>query len=381
VHRWLVEARKTGMLTEDVAYRFNPQGLSDEQRALVADVQTWRTLLERLHRVLAPNNVSVRSVRVFPSGEGETELRLWKFGLQAAGALAEAIRRSSTVALAWGTTIARVIDALGARGTDSLDRHVEFVPVRAQEPGEPRHGTSSSMLAERLDEIVNGPGPWDGAGARRKPLTLNGVPAFTPSWFREDVRFREYLHRYKVFHTIFGLTEQDRRLGTRTPAAGEPVIKRVDTLFTSIGTRDKPVGDFYEQLRLHGNITAAELTRIVLGDIGGVLIPAPHCSKGDLHRVAALNEIFTGLQREHLEEIAARAHRDGKPGVIVASVGDKAGARARTLLGVISAGLVNEIVVDRQLAESLLSLLKEPEAAGDASAAAGPARRRRRAAR
>lgn len=357
VNRLLKCARTRGLLTERTVHQFTAHGLSDDELAEIKDVHAWDTLRKRLGGIRAPNGVSVRGVRAFVSGRGTTELRLRRFGMKAAGALAEMLPQSSTFAVTWGTSIGHVIDALGARMPDRLDHPIRFVPVRAARLGERDQRTSSSSLAMRLDEIVNGVAR-EGDDDREPPLSLNGVSPFTPHWFRDDPRFREFLHELPAFSEIFGLTAQDRRLGTQVETSADPpLIARVDALLTSIGPRNRPAGEFYGQLRKHGQIGTQDLFRIVLGDIGGVLLPVALASREDLVRVAALNEISTGLQREHLEDIAVRAQERDTPGVIVASLGDKGGERALTLLGAIRAGLVNELIIDRQLADSLMALL------------------------
>jgi DNA-binding transcriptional regulator LsrR (DeoR family) len=357
VNRWLRDARQQKLLVERTVLKFVPRGLTGEEMKAVTEIRTWHELGERLRGLKTTTGVPIRSVRIFPSGEGSIDVRLKRFSIPAAACVAAAIARSETFAVAWGFTLSNVIDALEGMDIELPGKNVEFTPVCGDELEQRSHRTSSSVLAERLDELVN-------HRQKNRPddyaptLSLQGVPAFTPHWFADDVKFREYLHDFPDFHAIFGLTERDRRLGTQSLTSGNPIVDRVDTLLTSIGSRNKPVGRFYERLKKHGRIEAEELSRIVAGDVGGVLIPSPDCDADGLQRVAHLNEIWTGLQPDHLTNIARGANAHGRPGVVIVSVGDQDGARATTLAAIVRAGLANELIIDRQLADALSNALK-----------------------
>ena len=65
--------------------------------------------------------------------------------------------------------------------------------------------------------------------------------------------------------------------------------------------------------------------------------------------------MWTGMKRAHLERIAKNAARDNHPGVIVVSVG---GAdRAEIIAEALRCGLVNELIIDRELVGALTRAL------------------------
>ena len=54
-------------------------------------------------------------------------------------------------------------------------------------------------------------------------------------------------------------------------------------------------------------ITANELKRLIIGDIGGVLIPKPTLGSRELKRVEELNEMWIGIRLDHIKRIAKMA--------------------------------------------------------------------------
>lgn len=70
----------------------------------------------------------------------------------------------------------------------------------------------------------------------------------------------------------------------------------------------------------------------------------------------ALNGMWTGAKLSHLERIAAQAGRSTRPDVIVVAMGGD--DRAEILAEAIRYGLVNELIIDRTLAEALTWALK-----------------------
>lgn len=203
---------------------------------------------------------------------------------------------------------------------------------------------SSSLLADRLVDVVN-----EGRGER---WSL-GVPEFISRIFKghdADVIRRHHLHASDSYRRIFG--------------PEDPLIERVDSVLTSIGFAERPLGQRNKGLLKAGEVTADELRKLVVGDIGGVLIPRPGLKAGDRQTVDQLNAMWTGMTLDHIRRIARDAASSShRPGIIVVSIGRQ---KAEILAEIIRSGLVNELIIDEDLAGALdlRSQASTPSAAG-----------------
>ena len=139
------------------------------------------------------------------------------------------------------------------------------------------------------------------------------------------------------------------------------MIDQVDSLLTSAGPSNHPMGFIYDELLKAGStparkLTPARLEKLVVGDLGGVLFPRPDLDARGRREVEALNKMWTGVKRDHLVRIAQAAARSTRPGVIVAAIGGE--DRAEIIAEVIRQGLVNELIIDRSLSDALVKALK-----------------------
>jgi hypothetical protein len=211
--------------------------------------------------------------------------------------------------------------------------------------GEPLERASerdtSSHLAERLHETVKSAAPL--------PPSLTGVPALISRRFRgrELHAIQRFVEQAGSYREVFG--------------TASPLIDRVDSLLTAVGPSDHPMGFIHDELLRAGStpskkLTSAALQRLVVGDVGGILIPRPDLDAAGQREVKALNAMWTGEKLHHLERIALAAARSTRPGVIVASVGES--DRAAIIAEIVRYGLVNELIIDRRLAEALVSSLR-----------------------
>ena len=64
--------------------------------------------------------------------------------------------------------------------------------------------------------------------------------------------------------------------------------------------------------------------------------------------------MWTGVRLKHLQRIAQQAERRKRPGVIVVSLGID---RAEIIAEAVRCGLINELIVDRSLADALARVL------------------------
>lgn len=328
-------------------YRFIPDALPSER------VQSFRRLVEpdklidRLTAVQSETGVHVRDVHVVDTGSsGESDkaiaARQKRFGRAAARPVAELMLRSDVFAVTWGRTISHIVDAIREIvPVQATGRAMRFVPVCGEPTHEKSNPDTSSHLAERLHALLQ-------ASVPGRPPSLTGVPALIPRHFRgSDARgIRKFVEQAASYREMFG----DRA----------PIIRQVDALLTSVGPARRPMGFINEELRSAGSLPGQSLTKerlekLVVGDIGGVLLPRRDLDRAGRREVDQLNAMWTGITREHFERIAVQAARTKRPGVIVASFGGA--ERAETVAEAVRCGLVNELIIDRQMADALTEVL------------------------
>lgn len=334
VSRLLAHATDKGWL--EVELRFNDRDLPPEVMRDLQQLLAPRGLVEGLRKLTRTNGGFVPEVRVFDSGSdsptvGAFDLRSRRLGRSAAGRLIELFQRSSIVGVTWGRTVGALVDGLETAGRRlGKDRPIQFVPVTAELLTLALPDHSSTLLADRLNTSVG-----NGNGER---LLLGGVPAFIPRRY-DDAKtqaIREYVHDAASYRRIF---------------VGEnALIRQMDTIITSVGSSERLVGGAQSEIISAGDISAAELRSLIAGDVGGVLIPKSGLSPGDAALLAEINAMWTGITMDHLSWLAGNAAQNGTPGVVVIAIGRE---RAEVIYEMISQHLVNQLVIDWDLANAL----------------------------
>jgi DNA-binding transcriptional regulator LsrR (DeoR family) len=247
------------------------------------------------------------------------------------------------MAVTWGSTVSHLVDGLSHLiRSNPVTHRLRVVPVCGEPLGRASERDTSSRLAKRLHELAN--------GDKDQPLpSLTGVPALISRSFRGAHLdgIWKFVRRSASYSEIFG--------------SRKPLINQVDSLLTAVGTARQPMGFMHAELLKAGSrprkeLTSAALAKLVVGDIGGVLLPRPGLGAAGRAEVEALNAMWTGANLSHLKRIAQQASRSTRPGVIVATMGED---RAESLAQAIRDGLVNELIVDRPLASALARALKE----------------------
>lgn len=336
VSRLLAQAEKNGWLVTEL--RFVKGDISAETLEDIYQLLEPPLLTKLIREIGDENGCCVPNIRVFESGSASDtneamELRRKRFGRVAAGRLAEMLQTSRAVGVAWGKTVSNIIEGLGSHHLHSQqEQPIQFVPACAELVGLAMPDYSSTRLVERLNDLIN-----DGKGER---LSLTGVPAYIPKRYKEAQAemIRQYVYDISSYKKIF----RDKN----------PLISKLDTLITSIGSPALPVGGSISELLKAGDISSRKLQSLIVGDMGGVLIPKPSLSAKEHRVIVQLNNMWTGISYEHLEKIAYDATDDTrKPGNIVVAIGkDKAPA----LSEIIRLGLVNELLIDKSLEQALI---------------------------
>lgn len=274
-----------------------------------------------------------------------------QFARSAAKPVLDLISKARKVGVMWGRTICEVaegIDALHPQSSFSGDP-VRFIPLC----GEPLHlktprntDFSSSRLAAYLERLIN--------GAEGEPPLLSGVPAYIPLSLKgaKAKAIREFIDLIPGYQIVFG--------GQYTRSKDEPLVEKIDSILTGIGisggyaTDDESyTGSFLRERLAQGDITKDELHSSVFGDIGGVIIAHSNLPSDMKNRIRDMNERWTGIDRGHLQRCAERANKKSRPGVIVVASGK---AKAEMVREVVSRGLVNELIINRSLADGLMEL-------------------------
>jgi DNA-binding transcriptional regulator LsrR (DeoR family) len=201
--------------------------------------------------------------------------------------------------------------------------------------GEPLAGaltdTSASHLAARLAEETR--------GSRRYASSLHNVPALIPVDMPPGVVDGVYklLARIPGYVEIFGAPDPRALEGPRARLA-------IDTVLTSISTDDQPWGSRNGALLASAGIDAKELRQLAVGDIGGVLLPAP----GKSAAVTRLMRNWTGVGLADLQRTASAGR------LLVVAMGAN---KARVLREVLRRGLCTHVIIDEQLLFALERLI------------------------
>ncbi len=302
-----------------------------------------RKLRERLNRIADKKNVAcIRHIRAFFSGSTNTtetdwDLRLEKFGRAAGSYVSQLIPNMNVVGITWGRTLACL--AAGIRDHSLHPRPAEnpvrFVSLCGESLDEPMTDLSSSTLAMKFNDIVN--------GARGHPVYLGPVPAFVPARFTPDEAnvIRKFIGELTGYDKVFG--------------DADPLANRLDCLITTIGyVSEETQGRLLDDRLKAEGIDKTRLSQLVIGDVGGVLIPQPDLLPEDRKLVDEMNSRWTGVQRKHLEQCAQAAERVSAKatGVLALAVG-----KAKAAVVIEAIGLISHLLIDDELAEELDSIL------------------------
>ena len=339
VSRLLTHAERVGYLV--VERRLADDALDDDDRRALQDLLAPAGLVERLTAFCTAIGTPVPNLVVHQSGPGTTPgamaLRRRRFGRAAAGGLASLLRTQSIVGVAWGRTLGAVVDGIAhSKAPRTVQGEIEIVPVCAELLTVSQRDLSSSRIAERLSDVLLDDG--------RPVPQLTGFPAYVPRHY--DGPARE-----AIWRLIRDAPNYGRILHGPDSLAG-----RMDALLTAVGHTELLVLGGLDDLLRAAGMRAAELHRIVVGDIGGILIPRPDATEGDRKVIAELNAMWTGIS---LDQVAAIAHRAGPgspaAGVVVLALRSE---RAATLVEVVRRGLASHLIIDHEAAAGLNAALK-----------------------
>jgi hypothetical protein len=342
VSRLLKHAEKQNYLV--IEQRFAREQFSDDWLQSIDELLAPSGLSGDLIAFCRRRAINVPRLRVFESGPGNTDAALAqrraRFGRTAAGRLIELIGKSSVVGVAWGRTIKSLADGISAsRQPRNPNQKIIFAAVCAELVSLTQHGYSASRLATSFDEFFNDT-PSDSP-------QLTGFPAYIPRHYDENMQnsMWRYISDTPGYHRVFS-----------GPGA---LINQMDMLISSVGSSSTPVLGSFDELLLAGGLRANDLKQLVVGDLGGILIPKFGLSKVKKTLVDELNGLWTGIKIEHVRTIAQCAFANPSlSGVVVVALQSERGDTAFELVG---QELVNELILDHAAAAQLQRRLIEVE--------------------
>lgn len=343
VSRLLAHAERNNYLV--IEQRFVRELFSEDWIRKMDELLAPTGLTVELNDYCQRANLRAPRIRVFESGPGNTAgalaQRRARFGRTAAGRLIELMEKSNVVGVAWGRTIKALADGIASsRQPLNKSRQIEFAAVCAELVSLGQHGHSASRLAESFDVTFNT------APGERPHLT--GFPAYIPRHY--DVDMRASIWRFI----------SDTPGYQRVFSGPDALIHQMDMLVSSVGSSNTPVLGSFEELVTAGGLKANDLRQLVIGDLGGILIPRSGLSKAKKALIEELNGLWTGIKTEHVHAIADRAFADPSlSGVVVVAIQSE---RGDTAFELVNRGLVNELILDHTAAAQLLRRLIDAQA-------------------
>ena len=355
VSKWLHQCMKEGILKRSIT--FCEAGLTEDDIADIESLSDASVLLEDIQNKTSDAVPHLRRIRIYGSACNSRSSRLYRrrntvFGRQIAHDVMELVLKSSYCMVAWGGLIGSIIDE--NRKTKSKGklskRRIEFYPVRGDPLDFFNVRTSPSVLCEELDAIVNG-------NSNEFVNSLAGVPAVAPSIAgkfdhpNQITVMREYAELSKAYRRIFG--EGRER-------------ESVDCILTGVGTiaeggrsPEHNFGLYTERCLDLWGVDSSWLSRHVIGDIAGVYIERPDLKGKQKEEFATKADLWLGAKLEDFQRCAKKGE-NGKPGVIVAVVGNESLGRVVfdccTRLGIIT-----ELFIDYEMYKHLNKICRERE--------------------
>jgi DNA-binding transcriptional regulator LsrR (DeoR family) len=344
VSRLISEAVRKGYL--ETKTRFVRERVSAEEFARIEA----RVRPARLQKVLSALGGPGTTVHVYPSHSRNTSAAAWRHRLdEFAGASAkdvqEALGPAALMGVSWGDTVASLIGAmerLPAAGRPSRARAAGVVPLLGEPLGLNITQHSSSVLAARLEAVLNGP-------AESHALSLAPVPALIPADMTEaeTAAIRRLIGRITAYREIFGA-------GNGADDGRTPLVGRLEAILTSTSTQERPLsfGEDDSLIRAAG-MPRSKLNELVAGDICGALIARSNLAAGAQEEVESIRRRWTGITISQLRDCAVRARDSGAPGIVVTAIGSN---KATVIHAAAKMGLIQHLFIDQDLADRLEQL-------------------------
>lgn len=336
VSRLIKQAIDRGLLIR--RFEFNKETVSKKRFDEIRSFEIPGELIKQLGKV----SDCLNDVRVYESGNSHDSYsnRLIPFAHNASNYLQDLLAEINIVGVTWGNTLSSLVDALEKKYsyTEYRDKKI-FVPLCAELIGVASEQYHSTMIADRLNEIVN--------KRKAEHLSLSGVPAFIPKHSNGRILKKE---EFQFLWEIVNYSNNYRNIFK----GDESFVNKLDCILTSIGPINEPFGPSIVEVEQF--FSFEEIKSEVIGDIGGVLLKKKNYMQNHQSLFIDLEEMWTGIQFDKIKELTEESAKFKKCGVVVFAHGKN---KAPVLLEAIRQRLVNKIVIDFELSKELMKLIKQ----------------------
>lgn len=354
VSRLLKQAIDQGLLVR--SFEFNQEGITKKRFQEIKNFQAPVQLIENLKII----NSNLINVKIFDSGSNHDSYseRLISFAHNASSYLKDLLAEVNVIGVTWGNTLSNLVDALVRRYSYTPSRTPKsFVPLCAELLGVASEQYHSTMIADRLNEIVN--------KRKSEHLSLSGISAFIPRYLAGNELDKDQIELDKDQIALLWKIVKDssnyRAIFVEFENE-EPFINKLDCILTSLGPIDAPSGPSILSEQLEKVFPHLEKIKSeIIGDIGGILLKRESNETNEVDQQVTLlkdlEEMWTGITFKQMKDIADKsAASENMQGVVVFAHGKN---KAPVLFEAIKRGLVNQIVIDFELSKELEKLINK----------------------
>ena len=274
--------------------------------------------------------------------EGSTQL----YRESAALVLRNLLKESAVCGVAWGSNLANVVDCVTPpRRRTKSQREFRCLPVS----GEPMYVEHLSGVARYNSSAIAQQLQWRITGRKdHHGPTLHALPAYISSGTAaSEEAIRDFVERSPGYDRIFGKGR---------------LIDKVDTLLTGVGLvgplDSTSTGTFVRERILQDRGFPTSGMKWASGDIAGILLPRSPTQSDS--RLAEFNRRLLGITEPDLFRCAEQARTKNMPGVVIMTTGPAEG-KANVIRIAIERGLVNHLILPRDIGEALRDELGETE--------------------
>jgi hypothetical protein len=353
VTKWLDDWEAEGILARTTV--LHSSRLNGEELRDVEAYDGTEDLLTCLRRLTPDGVPRIRRIRVYGSGgKGESIEGLANrskiFGYQIADGVRDLVLKSKHCVVAWGRLLGAVVEKMREDPVIKGIRKagIKFYPACGDPFGAFNASTTPSVLCAQLDRIINkNSGPHE--------FSFTGIPAVVPSvdgqfGSPEDIGvLRRFVELSSAYKGIFG-------------DAG--VRKDIDCILTGVGgaapgsvAAKKGFGLYTRECLKMRGVDKKWLSEHVLGDIAGVYIEKPGLSDEQQRGLAEKTSLWLGITLGDFQRCALKGAKEGKPGVVVAVIGDE--TVAEVLFACCTRfGIITELFIDGPMFEYLTAICR-----------------------
>ena len=353
VTKWLNDWEAKGILARSPV--LDTSRLSGEELRDIEAYDGSENLLSGIRKLTPEGVPRIRRIRVYGSGgKGESieglATRNKIFGYQIADGVRDLVLKSKHCMVAWGRLLGAVVEKMRddpiIKGIRKAG--IKFYPACGDPFGAFNASTTPSALCAELDRVINkNSGPHE--------FSFTGIPAVVPSvngqfGSPEDIQvLKRFVGLSRAYKEVFG------EAGAR---------KDIDCILTGVGgaasggvAAKKGYGLYTREcLRMRG-VDEKWLSEHVLGDIAGVHIEKSRLRDKQKQDLAKKISLWLGVTLGDFQSCALKGAKEGKPGVVVAAIGDK------TIAEVIfdcctRLGIITELFIDCPMFEYLVAICR-----------------------